>query len=325
LLKDENNEVFVTARNKDITLQLLKEENISYKLLGNNHPGLIGKIKNLFEYDYLLYKYSKLVKPDIFISHSSIYAAHVAFLLGKKSITLEDTGNAEQSLFYRPFTAWIITPDCLKKNYGKKQIKYKGFHELAYLHPNYFKPDEHFLHKIGIKTDEKISLVRFVSRNSSHDIGVKGLSLYEKIKIVKSLTEFSKVFISSEDKLPRELLKYQIDIPFSQIHHLIYFADLVIGESATMSSEAAILGTPSIYLDMYGRHYTDYQEEKYGLVYNFVREKFSVEKALKQAGEILANVNHKTIFRGKADALINDHIDVTQFLFDFIHSKLNSQ
>ena len=46
-------------------------------------------------------------------------------------------------------------------------------------------------------------------------------------------------------------------------------ASLLYGESATMASEAAVLGVPAIYLDNTGRCYTREEEEKYGLVFNF--------------------------------------------------------
>jgi len=315
-------EVFVTARQKDITVDLLKEEAIDFTLLGNNHPGFFGKIRNLFEYDYLLYQYCRKIKPDVLISHSSIYAAHAAFLLGKKSITLEDTGNPEQSFLYRPFTDYIVTPECLNKNYGRKQVKYKGFHELAYLHPNYFTPDSSIFNLLGINQDDKFSLIRFVSRNSSHDIGVTGLSLSDKVRIVNNLSEFSRVFITSEEQLPAELSAYQLNLPVSKIHHAIYFANLVIGESATMCSEAAILGTPSIYFDYFGRHYTDFQEKEYGLVMNFVRKNLNVDKAIDNAVSILSDKNSKEVFKEKSKQLISDHIDVTQFLYNFINTNI---
>ena len=325
LLKNDNNEVFVTAREKDITLQLLEEEKIPFKLLGRNHPGLLGKLKNLFEYDYLLYKYSKTVKPDVFISHSSIYAAHSAFFLRKKSITLEDTGNADQSLFYRPFTNWILTPQCLNKKYGRKQLKYNGFHELAYLHPDYFKPDISILDELNIKHGEKYCIVRFVSRNASHDIGIKGLNLSQKLRVVDELSKYSKVLITSEDTLPDELKPFQLKIAYSKIHHVIAFADLVFGESATMSSEAAMLGVPAVFLDKQGRHYTDFQQQKYNLVFNFVRKNYDIHKALLCAKDLLTGDNTQSEFKMRSKQLIEDHIDVTKFLYDFIKLKLNHQ
>ena len=315
-------EVFVTARKKDISIELLEEEKIEFKHLGNNHPGLTGKIKNLLEYDFLLYKYSKSIKPDIFISHSSIYAAHTAFLLGKKCITLEDTGNADQSLLYRPFTDIILTPECLRKNYGRKQKRYKAYHELAYLHPHYFVPVNNIFGLLNLPEGQQYILIRFVSRGSSHDVGIKGINAEGQIKVAEELSQFAKVFITSERPLPSKLQPFQLKIPYSEIHHAIYYASLVFGESATMSSEAAVLGTPSVFLDKIGRYYTREQEEKYGLVFNFTRNQYDLDKALEKAKEILTSPHSKEYWREKSKKLVEDSISLTDFMFDLVISEL---
>ena len=58
-------------------------------------------------------------------------------------------------------------------------------------------------------------------------------------------------------------------MPPEEMHTLLYYATLLYGESATMASEAAVLGTYAVYLDDVGRGYTDEEESKYGLVFNF--------------------------------------------------------
>lgn len=315
-------EVFVTARNKDITLKLLDEENILYKNLGINYSGILGKIKSLVKYDRALFNYAKIIKPDLFISHSSIYAAHVAFMLRKKSITLEGTGNIDQSFFYRPFTNIILTPECVKKNYGKKQIRYKGYDELAYLYPGYFSPKPDVLAKLGVNYEEKFVIVRFVARTASHDIGIKGLSFYDHVKVAEELSQFAKVFITSERPLPSKLQPFKLKIPYSEIHHAIYYASLVFGESSTMSSEAAVLGTPSVFLDKIGRYYTREQEEKYGLVFNFTRNQYDLDKALEKAKEILTSPHSREYWREKSKKLIEDSISLTDFMFDLVISEL---
>lgn len=321
-LRHEGLDVYVTAREKDISVQLLEEENIEYENLGPNHPGLLGKIKNLVEYDYLLYRFARKVKPDLFISHSSIYAAHTAYLLGKKSITLEDTGNADQSLFYRPFTSIILTPQCLRKNYGPKQIRYNGYHELAYLHPEIFSPNLNHIEMPGVGHGESFVILRFVSRTSSHDLGMKGISQTMQLKAVQELSKYARVFISSEKPLPKALEQYRFPLRYSAIHHAIYHAAMVFGESATMSSEAAILGTPAIFLDKIGRDYTKEQEEKYGLVFNFTHSKFNVDAALNKAVEILTEPGIKEIWKRKANQLLNENINLTEFMYKLIINEL---
>ena len=54
------------------------------------------------------------------------------------------------------------------------------------------------------------------------------------------------VYISSESALPEEFSKYKLKIEAENIHHFLNFAHLFIGDSQSMSIEAALLGTYTI-------------------------------------------------------------------------------
>ena len=68
----------------------------------------------------------------------------------------------------------------LQVDLGRKHIRYNGFHELAYLHPNRFKPDISVLDELKVKEGEKFVILRFVSWNATHDFGQAGLSFDQK-------------------------------------------------------------------------------------------------------------------------------------------------
>ena len=125
------------------------------------------------------------------------------------------------------------------------------------------------LSELNLKKGEKFTICRFVSWEANHDYGHSGLSTKNKITAVKEFSKYGKVFITSENELPEELKQYQIKLPPEKIHHAISFASLLYGESSTMASEAAVLGTPAIFIDDIGRGYTDEQESNYEIVYNF--------------------------------------------------------
>ena len=136
-----NHKILFTARNKEVTYKLLDKFHMPYIPYGKPFKNSIGKIFGLFQFDTHLFKISRKFNPDLFFSHGSIYSSHVAFLMRRPFITFEDTGNMEQILLYKPFSKVILTPHSFKRNLGKKQIRFNGSKELAYLHPNYFKPD----------------------------------------------------------------------------------------------------------------------------------------------------------------------------------------
>jgi predicted glycosyltransferase len=247
-----------------------------------------------------------------------MYAAHAAYLLRKPHITLEDTFNQEQVRLYKPFTDVILTGDYSHPDLGEKQIRYKGYHELAYLHPNYFRPDKAVLEELGIKENGKYVIIRFVSWQATHDAGHKGISFENKLKAIKEFEKYARVFISSEAVLPPELEPYRIKIEPHRMHDVISFATLLFGEGATMASEAAVLGTPAIYLNNSGLGYTDEEENKYGLVFNYTESEEDQLRAIEKGIEILNTPNVKEQWQEKRKKMLTDKIDVTAFLVWFV-------
>jgi predicted glycosyltransferase len=318
-LEEDGHEVKITARDKEITLYLLGAYGFGYENVGKHRKGLVNKAWGVIHVDYKLYKVAKKFKPDIFTSHGSMYASHVAKLLGKPHISLEDTEHSTgQIRLYAPFTDVVLTPSCFKIDLGKKQVKYNGYHELAYLHPNYFKPDPSVLDELGLSEDDKFIILRFVSWSASHDIGEKGFDLETKRQFIKELKNYGRVFITSEEKLSREFEKYKISTPPEKIHDLLYYATIYIGEGATMATEAGLLGTPSIYLSSLVGTMGNFEELEngYGLVYSFRDPRMALEKAL----ELLEDEKVKAKWQKKREKLLNEKIDVTKFMIDFIEN-----
>ena len=100
----------------------------------------------------------------------------------------------------------------------------------------------------------------------------------------------------------------------------MYYATLLYGESATMASECAVLGTHAIFSDFAGRGYTDEEEEKYELVFNFKLDKKNQRESLEKAVELLENINLKNIGEKKRKKLLEDKIDVTAFMVWFVEN-----
>ena len=317
-LKDKGHEIKISSRDKEMAHYLLDQLNLEYYNRGEGAKGIFGKIMYTLKTDFLLYDYIKKFSPDVFISFGSPYAAHVSYMLGKPHLVIDDTENATiGQLMYKPFSDIILTPDCFKKDFGSKQIRFPSYMELSYLHPNVFTPDENVLEVLDIEKGEKYVLLRFVGWNAVHDIGHKGLSLKNKIKVVNELSNYAKVFISSEKTLPKELEKYRLEIPKHLIHHVLAFASLFYGESATMASESAVLGVPAIYIDNDSRGYTLEQEKKYGLVFNYKESLEDQNKSIEKAKSIMRNYEKKAWTKAKNE-LLNDKIDLTEYLENFI-------
>lgn len=186
-MQKKGNEVLFTCRDKEFEIFLLKHYGFQFRSFGKKYASRIGKIWGLLEFDIKEFISGLHFKPDIFLSHGSMYAAHAAFLLRKPHISFEDTGNREQVNLYLPFTAYVLTSNIFNINYGNKQIRFNGNHELSYLHPNYFLPNPDFKDKLNLNFGEKYAILRFVSWKATHDIGQKGLSFDSKIHVIEEL------------------------------------------------------------------------------------------------------------------------------------------
>ncbi|MBN1337749.1 MAG: DUF354 domain-containing protein [Bacteroidales bacterium] len=306
-------QVHFTARTKESVAELLNHEGFLFTSFGRHYKSKAGKIWGLTRFSWLMLQAGLKYRPDIYISHGSMYAAFVSFLLHKTHIALEDTGNREQVRLYLPFTKVVLTSTCFPSIYGKKQIFYDSYHELAYLHPNHFTPDKSILRELGLKENEPYAILRFVSWNASHDAGEKGLGYEEKAGLVKKLSSMVKVFVSSEGELTDELAPYRISIPPWRMHDALAFASLFVGEGATMASECAVLGVPAVYINTQHVPYVVEQQNRYGLAYCFKNSKGLVETVQK----ILSGFN-KTDWQEKRKKLLHDKIDTAAFLVWFV-------
>ncbi len=324
-LIERGDKVLFTCRDREHVVHLLRTYGFVYENFGKHYKSLKGKIFGLAKNELQMLSTAIRFKPDMFISHGSTIAAHASFVVRKPHIALEDTFNMEQVRLSMPFTDVVLTGDYEHPLLGRKEIRYPGYHELAYLHPNVFTPDETVLDGLGVDKSEKYAIVRFVAWAATHDVGHKGMSYDNKKRLVDSLSKHAKVLISSEGELPPDLKKYQIEIKPEDMHNVMAFAHLFVGESATMASECACLGVPAIYIDNVGRGYTDHQQERYGLVFNYNESEHGQQQAILKAAE-LADRNHDDeTYKVKRRLLLNDMIDVSQFMEWFVSNYPHSR
>lgn len=325
-LEEKGHEVKITARDKEISLDLLDAYGFRYENLGKSRRGLVNKAFGMVTIDYNLYKITRRFKPDILTGIGSMYAAQVGGLINKPSIIFTDTEHAKvgNNWLTFPFTTTICTPSCFKGELGRKQVRYDGYHELAYLHPNYFKPDPLVLDELNLTKNDKFIILRFVSWEASHDIGHTGFTTGMKLKIVNELEEHARVFITSEAKLTKNLEKYRISVSSEKIHDLLYYATMYIGEGATMASEAAVLGTPSLYVNPLSLGYISEESEEYGLVHIFSNQEKGQLQSLQKALELLQDANLKREWQKKREKLLEEKIDVTGWMTEFIENYPNS-
>lgn len=310
-MEKRGHKILITATEKEMTYELLKTYQLDFFKMGPHSKPIIKKIINLPIMDFKMYLAARKFKPDIFLAYGSIRAAHAAAVLQKPCINFEDTEHATgQISLYLPFAKCVCTPSCFSRDLGPKQVRFKGYLELAHLHPNRFIPNPAVLQEIGLKETDTIIIVRFVSWGATHDIGHHGIT--DKTGFVKTLEKFGHVIITSEGDLPTELKPYLMKISPEKLHDLLSYATLYVGEGGTMAAEAAVLGTPSLYVSSLAGTMGNFTEleETYDLLYSFTDTDAALEKAI----EILQDKKSKEKWTMKREQMLKDKIDVTAFM-----------
>jgi len=315
-------QIGVLSREKAVEPDFIAQSQVQCGTYKDGKKSAYGKLMQLPFQLITSYRFLSRFKPDV-IAGASILEANTSAILRKPCIIFEDTEitPALERLQWQFTASQIVTPACFRKDLGKKQLRIEGFKELAYLHPNYFRPDPSILRELGVTSQEKYVIIRFNSFKAVHDIGLRGFSLEERYQAVRTLGKYARIFIAAEGRLPQDLEAYKLPIPTKRIHQAISYAQMLFGDSGTMSTEAAILGTPAIrcnsglgdnelgnFIEM---------EHRYGLMYCIL----GVERGLQKAVELLQNPNLKEEWNQKRQKLLAETIDVTRFMVNLIEHQ----
>jgi uncharacterized protein len=313
--------VHVTVKDIQPAIVLLQKYNIPFTYLGGMHDSLMGKVFLQFSYNYKLWKLVRKNKIDLGFG-SSLTLAHISRLTKMHSIILDDDDDEVEPLFVKyahPYADVVLSPDCTTRA-TKNAIAYAGYHELAYLHPNRFTPDPTILSEIGLTEGETYFVLRFNAFKAHHDVGIQGLSIENKRKLIEMLEKKGKVFITTERNIDEEFKKYQLVLSSEKIHSLIYYATLLIGDSQTMTSEAAVLGTPAVKCNSFAGRLSvpNELENKYQLCFSYLPQH---SNDFFQKIEELVDVREiKKTFSNRRQRLIADKIDLTAFYCWFIEN-----
>ena len=100
----------------------------------------------------------------------------------------------------------------------------------------------------------------------------------------------------------------------------MYYATMLVGDSQTMTSEAAVLGTPAIRCNTFVRRisYLEEEEFKYNLTYGFLPE--NSDSLFSKINELLEMPNIKNEWKKRRENMLKDKIDVTAFFTWFIEN-----
>lgn len=322
----EKHKIVVTTRDSKIINHLLSYYKIPFINLGKKRDTIFGKAITILRDDLQLLLISWKHKIDIGIS-SGIVLSHISGFSKIKTLIFDDDDDAAEPLlvkFGHPFSGAVVSPDSISRK-APNNVSYSGTHELAYLHPSYFKPDISVLSEYGISPGEKYFIMRFVAFKGHHDIGHGGISFSQKKRLIDLLNNFGKVFITAEREIEPEFEQYRVPVPPEKMHSFMAFATMFLGDSQTMTSEAAILGVPALKCNTFAGKLSvpNELEQKYRLCYSYQPSEF--DKFYNHAKELLSRPDLKQEWKQKRGKFLADKIDVTAFMVWFIENYPESK
>lgn len=247
-LRDEGHEVSILARDYGCTVDLLDWHGLPHTVYGPCGTTRWSLLRRLPEHYVRIARHTRAFDPDLIFGMGA-YAAHAGALTRTPSVLfLDSEPTGLDHAISMPFARTIVTPVTFRKNLGPNHYVFDGFKECAYLHPNVYEPSTTVRKRLGLASEERYVLVRFNAFGSHHDVGHGGFSTDERRELIKRLAEHATVFVSDEssdltiDSLPAR----PFDIHPALLHDTLADASLLVADTQTMVTEAALLGTPAI-------------------------------------------------------------------------------
>lgn len=319
-LRGRGYDIHVFAREKDVACELLERYGIAHQRLAGpvNTPLDLFAVQARYEYEIL--RRVRRLQPAAVLGIGEPAVAHASAIGDSQGILFTDTEHAAlQNAVSLPFADRVYTPGAFWDDYGGHHRRYPGYHELAYLHPNWFTPEP--AAPRGLEpADGPLVVLRLVSWNAAHDVGRTGVAGLERV--IAGLERFgATVRITAEGELPPALAARRVDVPAHRMHDLLARAELFLGESATMAIESCLLGTPALYVSDLRAGVLEELERRYRLLRWLSNDA--------HPGEIVANARalletSESTWAKRRRRVLAEKIDTTAFVVDVVEDVVGT-
>ena len=257
-LEDEGYEVIITARDYEYTSSLAELIGAAGKtrIVGGYGETLEDKLRADVERMRLLIDIISRWRPCLLISYPSPSACRVAYGLGIPIVILTDSPHSRiVNRLTLPLANAVIVPEAVGVQpirefltEDSKVFTFRGVDEVEFLRG--FKPDPKVLGEVGLRPEERYYIVRPPEEKASYYT----FSPPDLDELMDELSERGRIvfFPRYESQRAHVLGRYRgrVIIPGRAVdtRSLYYYAEAVISGGATMAREAALIGTPSIYM-----------------------------------------------------------------------------
>ena len=316
-LRERGHEVFVLGRDYDCTASLLEYYDLPHRIYGGCDTTKASLFTSLPRSYLEIARQVRRYRPDLIFGVGA-YSAHAGALAGAPVVLILDSEpTGLDHAISRPFAKLVLTPHVFGKDLGGKHYRFRGFKECAYLHPDVYEPQVNVREALGIGAEEKYAILRLNAFGSHHDVSHSGLTPARRRALIDRLAEFATVFVSDEGRsMDFEGVDARpFDLHPGLMHDALAEAQLLVADTQTMVTEAALLGTPAIRSNSFvgdddmGNFVELARNE---LIYNIA----DFERVIETAVELIDDDEVPETWRRRRDAYMADKIDLTGLIVD---------
>ena len=330
-LMNNGHQVFILIKTKDILEDLLKQSGIPYfNILQEAHrKSKMGILWDMLVRDWRMLRFVRKYHIEL-LTGSTAEVAQVGWLTRKHRVNTGEDDMRIVPLFQKmagPFIQTMLSPaTCDNWELEPKTVHYEGFHKLAYLHPNQFTPDPKVVGKY-FSSDKPYFILRFAQLKAYHDITANAHGINTEIaqRLIDILSPHGDVYITSERELEPQFEQYRLKINPLDIHHVLAFAKLYIGDSQSMAVEAAMLGTPSLRFNDFAGKIGVLEELEHKYELTCAIPSTDPKRLYDKVEELLAMPDLQDVFQRRRQRMLADKIDVTAFFTWFIENYPESR
>ncbi|MFU8870059.1 DUF354 domain-containing protein [Natronococcus sp.] len=318
-LERAGHDVLVLTREYACTTDLLDFFGMPYRVYGGHGTDAYSRLRFARELGGQLgtiVRESLRFRPDVVFGRGPYAALAGTVTRTPTVLVLDDEPGDFNHTVSRPFADCILSPAVTRRDLGEDHYTFEGFKECAYLHPDVFEPDGRIREYLGVADDEPYVLLRFNALDALHDADLEGFTPEQRRDLIDRLSEHATVFVSDEGGRMdlRDTPARPYDLHPALIHDAMAEASLLVADTGTMATEAALLGTPAFRYRGNDEHeYGEFEAlERAGLAEQFDSYGPLCERSL----EILADDEAAARWQRRRQAYVGELVNLTDLLVD---------
>ncbi|ESP86918.1 hypothetical protein [Candidatus Halobonum tyrrellensis] len=249
-LEERGHEVRALVRDYSCTVELADYYDLPYEVYGSCETRKGSLLLSLPGHYLGIARLVRGYDPDLIFGMGA-YAAHTGLFTRSRTVLLLDSEPTRLDYSVStPFAAAVLTPYTFRKDLGDDHYVFQGLKECAYLHPDVFDPDPGVREELGVDPDERLVILRLNAFGSHHDLKHSGIGPEDRERLLDRITDHATVLVSDEggtldaSDLPEGARPF--DVHPAHMHDALATADLLVADTQTMVTEAALMGTPAV-------------------------------------------------------------------------------